>query len=98
VETSSGAKFEINKRFSDFEALHNAYIAPVPAPRNIYIYTMPLRFKLGGRPILSARNFEPVVSRVFPFGLERRQLGKNERQVVTARKVRKCGPFCAIYI
>lgn len=29
VETSSGATFEVNKRFSDFEALHDAYILPV---------------------------------------------------------------------
>ena len=26
VETSSGASFEVNKRFSDFEALHDAYL------------------------------------------------------------------------
>lgn len=29
VETSSGATFEVNKRFSDFETLHESFIAPV---------------------------------------------------------------------
>ncbi len=54
VETSTGATFEINKRFSDFEALHEGFI-------------------------------KPVLSRAFPFGLEKR-VSKNDRQVVSARK------------
>ena len=54
VETATGATFEINKRFSDFEALHEAFI-------------------------------NPVLSRAFPFGLDKR-VSKNDRQVVSARK------------
>ena len=54
VETERGRRFEVNKRFSDVEALHDSFIGP-------------------------------VLSRAFPFALEKR-LSKNERLVVSARK------------
>ncbi len=37
VETTSGATFEVNKRFSDFETLHEAFIAPVSDATNTFL-------------------------------------------------------------